>query len=321
MVAPYDGVVDVLSEVLAVSGVRGSSGARIAAAGTWGVSWVGDRDAVVYAVTAGMAYLTVDKDPPRLLMTGDVVLLPTGAAHSLASEPGAPIHSCEVAVADEARRRGTELRLGEGEVQTQVLGASYSHDVATSTPVFAFLPSTIHLRAQQLDANLADIVKIIGRELAHPALAAGLVLDRLVDLLLVNILRAWLTSETDSDLTWWGVLRDPLLFQAVTKIHEEPGRPWTTELLAREVATSKPTLIRRFVAFTGSPPGVYLTQWRMNLAARRLRDSEDQLETIAAEVGYTSVYAFSRAFSRERGVPPARYRRLARTPESAHSIA
>lgn len=304
---------DVLSEVLDVSGVRGSAGARIAAAGDWGVEWIRDRDAVVYAVTAGIAYLTVDGDEPRLLMTGDIVILTTGAAHSLSSAPGVDIHSCDVAAAEKARRDGDVLRLGEGDTQTQILGASYSHDTAGSTPVFALLPAVIHFRAQELDSGLTDVVRLLGRELTRPGLATHLVLDRLVDVLLVEILRTWIAADPQVDASWWGVLRDPLLLQAVTRIHEAPGHPWTTDGLAREVATSKQTLIRRFASFAGTTPGEYLTRWRMNLAAHRLRDTDDSLEAIAADVGYTSVYAFSRAFHRERSLPPGRYRTAART--------
>ncbi|MFJ4220350.1 AraC family transcriptional regulator [Curtobacterium luteum] len=306
---------DVLSEVLAVSGVRGSAGARIAAAGEWGIEWVRDRDAVVYAVAAGIAWLTVEGDAPRLLTAGDVVVLATGAAHSLSSAPDIVIHSCDVAAAEEARRRGDLLRLGDGEAQTQVLGASYSHDPAGSTPVFTLLPPVVHFRAQQLDTTLADVVRILGAELARPGLATHLVLDRLVDVLLVEVLRTWLASAPDASASWWGVLRDPLLMRAVTRIHEDPGHPWTTEVLAREVATSKQTLMRRFRAFAGTTPGAYLTRWRMDLAAHRLRDSNDTLEQIAASVGYTSVYAFSRAFSRERSLPPGRYRTESRASE------
>jgi AraC-like DNA-binding protein len=312
--------VDVLSEVLDVTGVRGSAGARIAAGGEWGVEWLRDRDAVVYAVTAGVAWLTLDGAAPRLLMTGDVVILATGAAHSLSSEPGVDIHSCDVAAAATARRQGGVLRLGDGDVQTHVLGASYSHDPAGSTPVFSLLPPVVHLGAQQIDPTLNDVVRLLGREIAHPGLATDLLLDRLVDVLLVEVLRTWLASSPLVDASWWGVLRDPLLLRAVTRLHEAPGYPWTTEALAREVATSKQTLVRRFATFAGTTPGAYLARWRMDLAAHRLRDTDDTLAEIAADVGYTSVYAFSRAFSRERSLPPGRYRTASRVggPASDH---
>ncbi|OZC56754.1 AraC family transcriptional regulator [Rhodococcoides fascians] len=303
---------DVLSEMLSVSSVRGSAGARITAAGEWGVEWAGDRDAVVYAVTAGIAYLIVDGDTPRMLMPGDVVVLAQGSGHTLASAPSAPVHSCDNAAAVDARLRGAALALGDGGARTHILGASYSYDFAAPVPVFAVLPPVLHLSAPQLDASASDIVTILGRELAAPGPATDLLLDRLVDVLLVEVMRAWLSTDTELSASWWGVLRDPLLYSAVSKIHEEPGRPWTTESLAREVSTSKQTLMRRFAVFTGTTPGKYMTDWRMNLAARRLRDTDDSLDTIATDLGYASEFAFSRAFRRERQIPPGRYRSRSR---------
>ncbi|MCT2591587.1 helix-turn-helix transcriptional regulator [Streptomyces sp. N2-109] len=84
--------------------------------------------------------------------------------------------------------------------------------------------------------------------------------------------------------------------------------PWTTETLAAALAVSRSTFTRRFQDATGKSPGAYLTQWRMDLAARQLRDTDAKIETIARSVGYTSVYAFNRAFSRTRFLPPARFR-------------
>lgn len=308
----YAGGVDVLSEVLSVSSVQGSAGARIAAGGEWGVEWVGDRDAVLYAVTAGVAYLASDGDAPRLLMPGDVVVLAHGSAHALTSAPSATVHSCDNAAAVDARMRGEVLELGSGDTQTQILGASFSYDRAAAVPVFTLLPPVLHFPVQRLGATAIDIVSILGRELTGPGPATDLLLDRLVDVLLVEILRAWLATESQSTVSWWGVLRDPLLHAAVSKIHQEPGRDWTTETLASAVATSKQTLMRRFAAFAGTTPGKYLTEWRMNLAARRLRDTDDSLAAIATDLGYTTEYAFSRAFRRERHIPPGRYRTQSR---------
>ncbi|CCQ14460.1 DNA-binding domain-containing protein, AraC-type [Rhodococcus sp. AW25M09] len=303
---------DVLSEVLSVSSVRGSAGARIAAAGDWGVEWVGDRDAVVYAVTAGVAYLMTEDDEPRLLMPGDVVMLPQGSAHALVSAPSATVHSCDNAAASRARLRGEVLKLGDGEVQTQILGASFTYDPAATRRIFGLLPEVIHFRAQQLGASATDVVKLLGRELSAPGPATDLLLDRLVDVLLVEVLRAWFSTQSEADASWWGVFRDPLLYAAVTKLHEAPGFPWTADSLSREVSTSKQTLMRRFAVFAGTTPGRYLTEWRMNLAAVRLRDTDDSLDTIATDIGYTTVYAFSRAFRRERQIPPGQYRMRSR---------
>ena len=96
-------------------------------------------------------------------------------------------------------------------------------------------------------------------------------------------------------------------------LHDRPGESWTLEKLASEVHVSRATLARRFNEAVGEPPLAYLSNWRMQLAAQRLKHTTDTVESIARDVGYSSEYAFNRAFSRHRGQPPGRYRRLAQT--------
>jgi AraC-like DNA-binding protein len=102
-----------------------------------------------------------------------------------------------------------------------------------------------------------------------------------------------------------------LIGRVLGLLHERPGEPWTLEKLANEVHVSRATLARRFNDEVGKPPLAYLSSWRMQIAAHRLKHTTHTVESIAREVGYTSEYAFNRAFSRHRGEPPGRYRRLA----------
>jgi AraC-like DNA-binding protein len=305
---------DLLSDILTVTGVRGTLGARIEGAEGWGVRWTPTPgSAVVYAVAAGTAWLTVPGHDPRRLMPGDTVLLPSGGEHDVSGAPGLRSPACDHAAAERARRKGDVIRLGEGEVATHVLGASYEYDHAMSTQVLATLPAVVHVRADHVGTCLDDTVRLLAREMAHPQMATAVVLDRLVDVLLVQLLRVWmLTRPEEAGESWLRVLGDPLVTDALTRLHREPGRAWTTDALAAELSVSRATLSRRFLAAAGMAPGAYLTRWRMDLAARRLRDTDEPLETIAHAVGYTSVHAFSRAFSRSRAVPPGRFRALAR---------
>ncbi len=303
------GGMDLLAETLAVGGVRGTAGARIEASGPWGILWHGIAGAAFYAVTCGTAWLDVAGHPPRRLMPGDVVLLPNGPEHTLRSAPDVAIIPNLCTAAEKARECGGVLRLGSGEVETHVLGASYDYDPAVSTQVMATLPELVHIRANHVGGGLDDTVRLLSRELASPQIATEFVLNRLVDILLVQLLRAWRTEKpAETRGTWLGVLGDPLISVALAKIHEAPAKPWTTDLLAAELATSRSTLTRRFRETTGRTPGDYLTQWRMDLAAVRLRDTDDTVDTIARSVGYTSVYAFSRAFRRARSQAPGQYR-------------
>ena len=307
---------DLLANVLAVSGVRGTVGARVEAGESWGVWRTGIPGAAFHAVTAGVVWLGLPDRPPMKLMPGDVVLLPTGTEHSLSSGPEAVVGPR--GDADFSRGDGGIYRIGSGPVRSRILCAHYGHDPAVSTQVLGLLPEVVHIRADNGGSCLDDTVRLLARELAHPQIATAVVLDSLVDVLLVQLLRAWLASEPaqeEAEASWLGVLRDPLIGGALTTFHEDPARAWTTATLAAEIGVSRVTLSRRFSAVVGTTPGAYLTRWRMDLAALRLRDTDDDLETVARSVGYTSVYAFNRAFGRARGQPPGRYRVASRTQE------
>ncbi|RJQ81008.1 AraC family transcriptional regulator [Pseudonocardiaceae bacterium YIM PH 21723] len=300
---------DLLADVLAVGGVRGTVGARIEAAGTWGVEWHMLSSAAFYAVTSGTAWLGLTDREPLQLLPGDVVLLPSGTPHGLSSAPGVLHSPCTGG----GLSSGEVLRLGTGEVRTRILGASYDYDRTVSTQVLASLPPVLHIPAAGGGTCLDDSVRLLSRELAHPQIATGFVLNRMVDVLLVQLLRVWLAKRpAEARGSWLGVLADPLVSAALALLHREPARAWTTDALAAELAVSRSTLTRRFRAVTGVAPADYLTRWRMDLAAIRLRDTGDTLDAIAHSVGYTSVYAFSRAFRRERGQAPGRFRGLVR---------
>jgi AraC-like DNA-binding protein len=208
---------------------------------------------------------------------------------------------------------GNVVRLGTGEVQTHILGATYEYDPTVSTQVMAALPALLHIRADNGGTCLDDTVRLLSRELAYPQLATGYVLNRLVDIVLVQLLRVWLAGgPAEIRGTWLSALGDPVVGAALTTLHEEPARPWTTESLASKLTISRSTLTRRFRAAVGTAPADYLTRWRMDLAAVRLRDTDDTLDAIARSVGYTSVYAFSRAFRRSRDQAPGQFRAAAR---------
>jgi AraC-like DNA-binding protein len=309
---------DVLADVLAVSGVRGTLGQRIDAGADWGWWSPQAPDAAFHAVTAGTAWISRPGEEPVQLLPGDVVLLPRGAEHALASDPAALARTDEQSVDGYERTGAGTVRIGRGPTRTHVLCAHYAHDPAVTTQVLASLPDVVHLRADQGGGGLQDTVRLLARELADPQLATTVVLDRLVDVLLVQLLRTWLADEEPvGDRHWLRVLGDPLIGAAVAKLHEDPARPWTTATLAKEVAVSRATLARRFPELVGETPAAYLTRWRMDLAARRLRDTDDPLEAVAASVGYTSVHAFSRAFSRARGRAPGRFRVASRVGSGA----
>jgi AraC-like DNA-binding protein len=128
------------------------------------------------------------------------------------------------------------------------------------------------------------------------------------------LLRAWLATGPAQARTasWLSALTDPVAGPALAVLHTQPGRNWTIPALAAAIGVSRATLARRFPAQVGSTPAAYLTRWRMDLAAVRLRDTDDTVGAVARSLGYTSEYAFNRAFTRDRHIPPGRYRTRSR---------
>ena len=140
-------------------------------------------------------------------------------------------------------------------------------------------------------------------------------LNRVVDILLVQLLRAWLDASPPlaQPASWLGSLTDPVAGPALAAMHAEPGCDWTVETLATATGVSRATLARRFQAKVGQTPGAYLTRWAHGPRRPAPRDTDDTVGTVARSLGYTSEYAFNRAFARAHHSPPGRYRARARS--------
>ncbi len=301
----YRSGMDPLGDALAVSGVRGALAEGIEAGGRWERVVRARSATVLHAVTAGSAWLTTPEHAAVELVAGDVVLIPAGTTHHLGSEPaGDRTFSAEPLPLS---------RFGSLPATTRIVTIDYECDPAALTQVLTLLPGLVLVRAESGMVGLSDSVRMLAREVAHPQLATAAVLRSLVDIVLVQMLRAWLTENPPECFgTWLGALYDPVVGKALQCLHADPATPWTTAALAEVISVSRATLSRRFPAATGTTPVAYLATWRMDLAAVRLRDSLESLETIAADVGYGSVPAFSRAFARAHGKTPGRYREEAR---------
>jgi len=129
----------------------------------------------------------------------------------------------------------------------------------------------------------------------------------------VEALRRYIDTLPDSETGWLAGLNDATLGRALALLHERPAKPWTIERLAEAAAVSRSTLHERFVHFLGQPPMQYLAQWRMQLAACWLRDTDAKVLEVALEVGYENETAFARAFRRATGESPGAWRRARRT--------
>ena len=200
------------------------------------------------------------------------------------------------------RKRGT----------TELVCGSYTLAFAEIHPVLRLLPQVIHIPgvAVRGDPGLLACLDLLLRELANGDVGTERVRTRVLEIMFVLALRHWLDANPDRP-GWLGALRDEPIGRALVALHTAPAKPWTVAMLAREVGMSRPVLARRFQLKVGETPLGYLRKLRLDLATHLLVDTDEPLAAIAASVGYTSEFAFNRAFTRERGVPPGRYRRAA----------
>lgn len=308
-------IVDPLADVFDLSRVSGAVMAQLIAYEPWGLAVDPLPGAVFHAVVAGSCWLRMPGRAPQHLMPGDVVLLPTNTPHDLVSSADARTDAL-ARFQDDTRLtpEGDMILQGPG-AATRVLCAAYDYDHEVAHPLMSQLPPVLHIPAGMPgdDGGVAETLRLLALELGGRPPGSRAAVGRLIDVMLIHVMRAWLRMrQNDATDGWLHALRDPVVARAMHTIHERPAEPWTIESLAREVSVSRATLARRFAHLVGETPPEYLTRWRMDLAARRLRDTEDTVAAVAAAVGYRSEYSFSRAFTRNRGLAPGRYRRDAR---------
>jgi len=303
---------DVLAEVLRVSGARGALGVVLKAGGLWG-QWLDSYPgAALHVVSRGTMWLHVAGEKPLEVRAGDAVLLSPGTAHGMASGPGVTMGSCDREAAVRTVADGGALHLGSAPARAEVITLHYEQDPEVSMPVLSSLTRPMHVAAGE-NAQFGRTVELLTAELTQPLFGATAAVNSIVDLLLVQFVRAWLARHPEERAgSWLGAMRDPVVRDALACVHARPEHPWTTESLAAATRVSRATLSRHFRSALGQTPGAYVEQWRMNLASVRLRDTDEPVESISGAVGYGSPHAFSRAFRRARGMAPGEYRSLVR---------
>ena len=306
-------LVDPLSDLLDLSRVQGALMASVRARAPWGLDLAQRPGAAFHAITSGTAWARVDDSEPVQLMPGDVFLLPSGSRHRLSSTPDGNCVPFDSSTKARLITPEGDLDLGGSGALTTFVCAAVDYDFEVADPLMGLLPAVIHVPADPVAGrDVAAIVELLALEVGARRPGSRAAAARLIDALLIDAIRHWLDRQAESEVpSWLRALRDPVLAQIIAALHARPAEPWTVESLAREVHVSRATLARRFAEVVGEPPLTYLTRWRMHLASQRLKYSTETVEAIAREVGYTSEYAFNRAFARHRGQPPGRYRRLA----------
>lgn len=313
---------DTLTEVL--DNIR-SSGALIdqnLISPPWAIRQESGASITVVAMLRGEGWICRENADPVPLGTRDLAILTGPGDTLLTSDPDGRIAATCVLAADgtclgETGQPLPDTRIGHGAAVDEarldtdhvLLAGSFPTSGRIAARLLAALPPVVVVpRVQQRSRAL----ELLEAELENSEPGRQAVLDRLLDLVLIGALRDWFALPDTEAPAWYGAAGDPVVGPALAALHAEPARAWTVESLARRAQVSRATLARRFVEVMGEPPISYLAGWRLCLAADLLQESEDTVESIARQVGYSSAYALSAAFIREYGVRPSRYRVLSR---------
>lgn len=276
-----------------------------------------------HVVTEGSCWTGVIGGEPVQLGLGDIVVYPRGAPHSVTSHPGlrgqvdlqAYVQPREQQLPVFSTRVGGDVRVGIADSpsppgsSTLVCGF-FGCDARPFNPLLASLPDLLHVRARGgEDDRIHQLIRFAVAESVCKRPGGEALLERLSETMFIELVRRYLEELPDGQNNWLAGLRDRYVGRALTCLHASPGEVWTIDRLAERVGLSRSSLHERFAQFTGHAPMQYLARWRMQVAAGLLRQSGATVASIAQDVGYESEAAFSRAFRRETGRPPATWRR------------
>lgn len=309
----------VVDDILDGLNLQSSVFSRMTLFGEWGFAKDALTGAPFHLILSGEAWLLPDElGPPIRLSPGDLVVLPKGNAHRLMGKPGAGTVPWQD-VYDQMgfrpwvrgeRYKSMELRLGTGDQTSQLISGIFAFGDHRRNPLFSALPSVLLLRsdADTPAAQMLNAIRpLLDAELMSGKPGAGSVGGRLADILFVQVVRHYLSSADLLPRGWLRGMADAEISPVLVLMQRQPGEPWTVASLARAAGMSRSRFASRFHEVIGRAPLDYLTDWRMYLAAGRLVQKTASLPSIAASVGYRSEVAFSKAFKRWAGQPPASY--------------
>ncbi|MGW0994711.1 AraC family transcriptional regulator [Streptomyces sp. NPDC002523] len=308
---------DVLSDVISVARTGRPRSAYVRWHAPWRQQFASvPGSAGFQVILEGTCWLLTPHTAPLRMGAGDLLFLPHGSGHTLADHPASAVTAPACTPDDpelpESYASDSVDRLGQGGPVTVVLCGAYQLERSRTHPLLLTLPDLIHLPTDpSRHPELHAAVQLLAVEVGNPRLGTGATVPALLDTLLMYILRIWLAEQPTGRSTtgWAAALNDPAVTAALHAVHRDPAAPWTVAKLAAEASLSRAAFARRFSALIGQPPLGYLTWWRMTTAARLLRATEAPLRSIAAQVGYTSEFAFANAFKRTHGLAPGAYRR------------
>jgi AraC-like DNA-binding protein len=297
---------DPLSDVLALLRPKSAISAGLDAGGDWAIRFPPHEGIKFNAVMRGACWVQVDgESEPQRIEAGDCFLLTRGRPFQFATDLSLPAIDSP-SIYDRAVD-GIATCNGGGDFF--LIGGRFSFEGDHTASLFDALPAVLHVHdASAQAAVLRWALEQLADELKARPPGGALMAEHLSQIMLLQVLRLWLSSEGPKAPGWLGALADPRLARAIGAMHANPGRKWALAELANIAGMSRTSFAERFRNVVGQTPLDYLIHWRMRLAADRLRRTDERVCAIALSVGYESEAAFSTTFRRIMGTSPGRYR-------------
>jgi len=282
----------------------------------WSVRVQDEAPLSLVAMVRGEAWVVFDDGDRTVLGAGDVVVTRGPDPYLFADDPGTPpqvvILPGQRCTTPDGVDLGQTMDLGvrtwgnDPAGSVMMLIGTYLDPGEIGQRLLRALPRLVVLRG---DGGDSPLVPLLEAEISKDEPGQEVVLDRLLDLLLIAVLRAWFSRPDAEAPAWYHANSDPIVGPALRMLQNNPAHPWTVASLAAEIGVSRAALARRFTDLVGEPPMTFLTGWRIALAADLLREPDATVGAVAPQVGYGSAFALSSAFKRIRGVSPSQHRR------------
>jgi AraC-like DNA-binding protein len=330
---------DTLSDVLRAVRLRGALFFYVEGAHPWVAETPNQREIIpailpgvdhmmeFHGVASGSCWAAIAGETPVRLEEGDLVIFPQGDHHVMSSAPGLRAKKLDpgiffaprppqlpFALSMNERGEATAHLDGGGSDRTTLVCGFLGCDAKPFNPLLASLPRILRVPGLAGETSwVGSFLRSVVEESNRKRPGGEAVLERMSEMLFVEVLRRYVDSLPAEQTGWLAGMRDASVGRALAVIHDRPAESWTIERLGDEVGLSRSALHERFMHFIGQPPMQYLAQWRMQLAASSLRDTDAKVIEVALGVGYENETAFSRAFRRAVGESPAAWRKSRRS--------
>jgi AraC-like DNA-binding protein len=291
---------------------------RAELANPWSMRVLDESPLTLLSVLRGEAWVSVVGGTPQQLLPGDVALCCGPEHYDIANAPdtettyvihpgqrcalpdGTPLHDLFM--------RGPRTWGPVDEGETTLLIGTYEQSGEVGRRTLSALPPLLVLKAEDWSGPLLGY---LAEEIRRDEPGQTAVLDRLLDLIVIDALRTWFARPEAHPPGWYLAHSDSVVGAALRLMHDDLAEPWSVASLANEVGVSRATLARKFAELVGQPPMAYLTEWRLTMAADLLLDPDLTLSQVAHQVGYSTPFALSAAFKRHRGISPREHRATA----------